>query len=163
SDVRLTVVGGAVAAVTDDGIAAFEHDRVTVLARVAVDDRGRHAGGILGVADDRVARFVDPSTVAVTGLRAGDPTVVRVTGAAEPGRIAVTPVAGGFDPTCGLTGAARSASLPTLGPFASAPDGGVWLAAGGRLLRAGPDGVLRAVRGALPGEVTAMVTTADGS
>jgi hypothetical protein len=248
SDLRLTTVDGAVAAVTDDGIADVEHGRVTVLARVGADDRGRHAGGILGVADDRVARFVDASTVLVTGLHAGDPTAVRINGvaeagtvgsdgtawlrgygepsatirrldlssytgeatlditflpvvtidapvgadpvavhdvvpvqggalrraghdggfrleriAAEPGRVAVTPVAGGFDPTCGLTAAARSASLPTLGPFAGAPDGGAWLAADGRLLRVGPDGVLRAVRAPLPGEVSALVTTADGS
>jgi hypothetical protein len=248
SDLRLTTVDGAVAAVTDDGIADVEHGRVTVLARVGADDRGRHAGGILGVADGRVARFVDASTVLVTGLHAGDPTAVRINGvaeagtvgsdgtawlrgygepsatirrldlssytgaatlditflpvvtidapvgadpvavhdvvpvqggalrraghdggfrleriAAEPGRVAVTPVAGGFDPTCGLTAAARSASLPTLGPFAGAPDGGAWLAAGGRLLRVGPDGVLRAVRAPPPGEVSALVTTAEGS
>ncbi len=247
SDLRLTTVDGVVAAVTDDGIADVEHGRVTVLAGVAADDRGRHAGGILGVAAGRVARFVDAGTVLVSGLHAGDPTAVRINGvaeasvvgadgtawlrgygepsatirrldlstysgaatlditflpvvtidapvgadpvtvhdvvpvqggalrraghdgdfrleriAAEPGRVAVTPVAGGFDPTCGLTAAAHSASLRTLGPFAGAPDGGAWLAAGGRLLRVGPDGVLRAVRAPLPGEVTAVVTTADG-
>lgn len=248
SDVRLTTVEGAVAAVADDGLAAVEHGRVVVLARIPPDDRGRHAGGILGAAGGRVVRFVAPGTLLVTGLQPGDPTAVRVMGvaeaspvgadgtvwlrgygepsgvvrqldlnavsgaialdttllplvtidtpvgadpvatpdvvpvpggalrrvghsgsyrverlAAEPGRVAVTPLAGGLDPACGLTAAARSASLRTPGPFAAAPDGSTWLAADGRLLSVGTDGVLRAVRAALPGDVTALTTTGDGT
>jgi hypothetical protein len=244
SGLALTVVDGAAAAVTDDGIANVAHGRVTVLARVPADDRIRHAGGILGVAGDRVARFVAPGALLVTGLRAGDPTAVRVLGVAEasrvgtdgtvwlrgygepaatirrldlrayggastldvtmlpvvtidapvgtaplaaadllpvprgalrrtanrlervtvePGRTVVTPVAGGLDPACGLTAVARNAALAGPGPFAAAADGGAWVAASGRLLRVGSDGVLRAVRASLPGPVTALVTTPDGA
>ena len=83
SDLRLTLVDGAVTAVSDDGIAAVDDGRVTVLARIRADDRGRHAGGVLGVTDGRVARFVAPGTMLVTGLRPGDPTAIRVTGVAE--------------------------------------------------------------------------------
>ena len=80
---RLTVADGTAAAVTDDGIATAAHGRVDVVARVPADDRIRHAGGILGVAGDRVARFIAPGTLLVTGLHAGDPTAVRVVGVAE--------------------------------------------------------------------------------
>jgi hypothetical protein len=83
SDLRLTPVDGAVAAVTADGIATFGHGHVRVVARVPADDRVRHAGGILGVAGDRVARFVAPGTLLVTGLRPGDPTAVHVRGVAD--------------------------------------------------------------------------------
>jgi hypothetical protein len=83
SDLRLTLVDGAAAAVTADGIATFGHGHVRVVARVPADDRVRHAGGILGVAGDRVARFVAPGTLLVTGLRPGDPTAVHVQGVAD--------------------------------------------------------------------------------
>ena len=83
SDLRLTLIDGSAAAVTADGIATFGHGHVDVVARVPADDRVRHAGGILGVAGDRVARFVAPGTLLVTGLRPGDPTAVRVRGVAE--------------------------------------------------------------------------------
>jgi hypothetical protein len=74
ADLRLTLIDGSAAAVTADGIATFGHGHVDVVARVPADDRVRHAGGILGVAGDRVARFVAPGTLLVTGLRPGDPT-----------------------------------------------------------------------------------------
>jgi len=83
ADLRLTLIDGSAAAVTADGIATFGHGHVDVVARVPADDRVRHAGGILGVAGDRVARFVAPGTLLVTGLRPGDPTAVRVRGVAE--------------------------------------------------------------------------------
>ena len=83
ADLRLTLIDGSAAAVTVDGIATFGHGHVDVVARVPADDRVRHAGGILGVAGDRVARFVAPGTLLVTGLRPGDPTTVRVRGVAE--------------------------------------------------------------------------------
>jgi hypothetical protein len=83
ADLRLTLIDGSAAAVIPDGIATFGHGHVDVVARVPADDRVRHAGGILGVAGDRVARFVAPGTLLVTGLRPGDPTAVRVRGVAE--------------------------------------------------------------------------------
>ena len=83
ADLELTLIDGSAAAVTADGIATFGHGHVDVVARVPADDRVRHAGGILGVAGDRVARFVAPGTLLVTGLRPGDPTAVRVQGVAE--------------------------------------------------------------------------------
>ena len=83
SDLRLTLLDGAAAAVTADGIATFGHGHVRVVARVPADDRVRHAGGILGVAGDRVARFVAPGTLLVTGLRPGDPTAVHIRGVAD--------------------------------------------------------------------------------
>ncbi len=244
SGLRLTVIDGAPAAVTDDGIATAAHGRVDVLARVPADARVRHAGGILGVAGGRVARFAAPGMLLVTGLRAGDPTAVRVMGVAEaspvgsdgtvwlrgygeptatvrsldlaaydgattldvtvlpvvtidapvgaapltapdllpvpggalrrtasrlervtaaPGRTVVTPVAGGLDPACGLTAVARSAALGAPGPFAPAADGGAWVAADGRLVHVGADGVLRAVRAPLPGPAIALGTSPDGT
>ncbi len=244
SGLRLTVIDGAPAAVTDDGIATAAHGRVDVLARVPADARVRHAGGILGVAGGRVARFAAPGMLLVTGLRAGDPTAVRVMGVAEaspvgsdgtvwlrgygeptatvrsldlgaydgattldvtvlpvvtidapvgaapltapdllpvpggalrrtasrlervtaaPGRTVVTPIAGGLDPACGLTAVARSAALGAPGPFAPAADGGAWVAADGRLVHVGADGVLRAVRAPLPGPAIALGTSPDGT
>lgn len=83
SGLRLTLVDGAAAAVTADGIATSGRGHVRVVARVPADDRVRRAGGILGVAGDRVARFVAPGTLLVTGLRPGDPTAVHVRGVAD--------------------------------------------------------------------------------
>lgn len=85
-DGRLITVDGAAAVVTEDGIARLDtRGRAEVLARVPDHDRGR-PGGVLGVAGDRVARWVDVNRVAVTGLRAGDPVaiVIRDISAAGP-------------------------------------------------------------------------------
>lgn len=75
---RLTVVDATVAVMTADGLVAMGTDgHARVLARIGADDPGR-AGGILGVAGDRVARWTAPDTIAVAGVRAGDPLDVRI-------------------------------------------------------------------------------------
>lgn len=241
----LTVLDGAAAVLTDDGVVRLDAGgRAEVLARVPPRDRGRRPG-VLGVAGDRVARWVDADVVMVTGLRADDPVSVRVRDVAtagrvgsdgsvwlraagdplatvrrldlaayagaqdlaavylpvvtidapvgsapldvedlrpvqggalrtaggrldrvtpEPGRVTVTTLAGGLDATCGLTATPRDAFLTDASPPVPDADGGVWFANDHRtLLRLGQDGVLRAVPVPLPGPVTDLVATPDGS
>lgn len=82
-DTRLVVVAGEPAVAAADGLARLDEDgRTEVLARVP--QRDRH-GVVLGVAGDRVARWVSADAIAVTGLRPGDPLAVVVDRVA-PGR-----------------------------------------------------------------------------
>lgn len=87
--------------------------------------------------------------------------ITRVT--PEPNRLAVTTLAGGLDPACGLTADPHTAFLAAAGRPAQDAEGGVWFADGDRLLRLGPDGVLRAVGAPVPGPVTDLVATPDGA
>ncbi len=72
---RLVLVDGAPAIAGTDGLARVgPNGRAEVLARIP----GRDGGVPLGVAGDRVARSADATTIAVTGLRAGDQLAVIV-------------------------------------------------------------------------------------
>lgn len=107
---------------------------------------------------------VDPAAavpLASGGLRIVDRRLERIT--PTPASAAVEVVVGGADPACGLTRTARDARLdgPVAAP-APAPDGGIWLAAGPRLLRVDPDGTLAATADPLPGPVTSLVVNATG-
>lgn len=242
----LTVLDGAAAVVDVDGLTGAAEPS-PLLARVPDGDRG-HPLGVLGVAGNRVARWVAPGAVMVTGLSAGDPVAVRIRDVAAAGRVGddgsvwlravgdppdtvrrlvlasydgpqnlaatylpvvtidaptsgerldvttlrpvrggaigatastsgvridrVTPrpnalevatLVGGLDPTCGLTADPRTAFLPTATPPAPDAQGGVWFASGDRLVRLGPDGLLRAVAAPVPGPVSDLVATPDGA
>ncbi len=83
----LTVLDGGAAVLTDDGVVRLvAGGRAEVLARVPPHGRGGEQG-VLGVAGDRVARWVDAGVVMVTGLRAGDPVAVRIRDVAAAGRV----------------------------------------------------------------------------
>jgi hypothetical protein len=83
----LAVVNGGAALLTEDGVVTLDGSgRARVLARVPADDRGR-ARGILGVAGDRIARWVDSDEIMITGLRAGDPLAVRIRGVTAAGHV----------------------------------------------------------------------------
>lgn len=112
---------------------------------------------------------VDPEDV--VPVRDGGLRLVDRGGGSRLERITVTSaaatvdvVAGGADPACGLTRSARDAHLAgtTAGP-ARAPDGGIWLAVGTRLLHVDAVGTLRAVPDPLPGPVTSLLVTDQGT
>lgn len=81
----LAVVDGAAVVVDADGLTR-PGERPDVVARVPDGDRGRRRG-VLGVAGDRIARWVDTGAVMVTGLRAGDPVAVRIRDVADAGHV----------------------------------------------------------------------------
>ena len=69
------------AVATRDGIARIDADgRAEVLARFP--DANWRWDFVHGIASDRIAWRSDPGTFTVTGLRAGDPVAVDITGVA---------------------------------------------------------------------------------
>ena len=121
---------------------------------------------ILAPADGMPLRVPDLHPVDGGALRASTsgpaPRVDRVT--PTPGGVDIAPLVGGLDPACGLVADPRAAFLTTVGSPVPDTAGGVWFVAGGtRLVRLGPDGVLRAVPAPPPGVVSDLVTTPDGA
>jgi hypothetical protein len=82
-DVRPVVADGAAGVVSVAGIVVTDrHGRARVVAR---PDHG--APPAIGVAGDRMARWISADAVAVTGLHAGDPLDVEVRGVTEAGPV----------------------------------------------------------------------------